>query len=222
MVKKHYLLQADRAEAPVTAVPGPKCGAICTVYLLEEYLPEENQKIQAEHERTLLNTCWENVKCGNDVSASNPYKIQKYLTSFFHTDNMLEVSLVAISENNPLYAIKGTMLEDAGITDEPELLKDFPKDCEYFMGVFSYESNPEYSQSYSNTKSSTESQQKNPGEYHYILLHKRGNGWEYINPHENKWKSAGKIEEDDRTLSAGFTLGNWKWENFGLAIKKKN
>lgn len=213
MGNKHYLLQADSATAPVTAVSGPLCGAICTVYLLEEYLSEENQ---AEHEQTLLNNCWEAVNYKGQ--ASNPYKIQRYLTSFFDTNNTLEVSLVAIPGNNPLSAIKGIMLKDAGITSEPELLKDFPKDCEYFMGVFSYELNPEHPKSHSNT----ESRQKSPGEYHYILLHKCDNGWEYINPHENEWITAGKIEEDDRTLPAGFILGNWKWENFGLAIKKTN
>ena len=208
MGNKHYLLQADSATDPVTAVSGPLCGAICTVYLLGEF--------QAELERTLLNNCWKAVNYKDQ--ASNPYKIQRYLTSFFDTNNTLEVSLVAIPGNNPLSAIKGIMLKDAGITSEPELLKDFPKDCEYFMGVFSYELNPEHPKSHSNT----ESRQKSPGEYHYILLHKCDNGWEYINPHENKWITAGKIEEDDRTLPAGFILGNWKWENFGLAIKKTN
>lgn len=210
MGNKHYLLQADSATDPVTAVSGPLCGAICTVYLLGEF--------QAELERTLLNNCWEAVNYKGQ--ASNPYKIQRYLTSFFDTDNTLEVSLVAISDS-PLSAFNGEMLDDlknAGITSAPKLLEYFPKDCEYFMGVFSYELNPEHPKSHSNT----ESRQKSPGEYHYILLHKCDNGWEYINPHENKWITAGKIEEDDRTLPAGFILGNWKWENFGLAIKKTN
>ena len=119
----------------------------------------------------MLNTCWEAVNYKSH--ASNPYKIQRYLTSFFHTDNTREVSLVAVSENNPLYAIKDIMLEDAGITagttGEPELLKVFPKDCEYFMGVFSYESNSKsHSNAESPAKSTAESQQKSPGEYHYI------------------------------------------------------
>lgn len=223
MGKKHYLLQSQKWTKNKYAykILSPSCGAICTTYLLGEYINNLSQesecKEDAERELAVYKNCWNYVNYNE--RASNPFKIKQYLTEEKYFEVLgnqtaltvgFQVCLIAEAgkedlETNPLFVYMKEMAEDAGMNEaeaKGSLCSAIGNDYEYFMGVFG----------------KVRGQEQSPGAYHYILLHKQQQGWEYINPHDNEWKAM----KADFVFQKGFQLEEWEWKNFGLTIKSNN
>lgn len=226
-------------------VKGTCCGAVCTTYLLGEYLNSEDQKnANAEdfdREKVLQADCWEYVKInvnpyGQPICASNPFKIWKYLTADIYKSQNENVQKYVMDKleplfvcpvvelngddlnNHPLSDLMGLMMGDAGMPDldlNGYTSSDIQlEDNDYLLGVFGSQERRE------------KVKLEDASELHYILLHREGNKLEYINPHENTWKTWKEFTDEptlegDCNLESNFQLTDeWWWKDFGLIIKK--
>lgn len=227
----HYLIQdlvefnAPNFSGGKWHVGGNVCGAVCTLYLMREYLCNVSggdgavdNRWEADH----FVSCWQEIKTGTsnfwDITEdtfSNPFKIIKSLQN-----KGLSAEAIVFEDNkvnNPLYGLLAYNLKDAGYTegaqDCPQILVNEGNftTYEYFLGVFK----------------EAASQAKSAAKYHYILLQKVGDGYMFINPHLCEWENAGNIIDSEGKFAGGFCLadGNnkiWQWMNFGLGVKKVN
>lgn len=231
MAKKHYLLQCgdDGRYGNIFHIKGPKCGAICTAYLLGEYLNQYDQDAAGEdpadaaREKAIVDGCWSAVNVKE--AFSDPFKIADYLRNNGYKQLTANPAIFLAAESNqeailklgthPLYdvilGLRGLKRGGPGEEDLKKFLGEFVKkdlsafrNCTYLLGVFA-----------------PLGEVSSTSDYHYILLNREDTGWKYINPHKNRWidLTAGF------DIQSGFTVGGenqgdkfWKWMDFGLIV----
>lgn len=239
---KHYLKQ-DREkftlEGPdsdgVWHVGGSVCGAVCTLYLLREYLISEMSDVGNDWEAEHFASCWGDVSAGKNFS--NPFLIKRYLEEIQKKTKAVLSACPKIVEgkleDNILFGLLASTLGDAGYTEKvfDEYFNNGGNDeaYEYFLGVFvNVEDLPDVAKEEGKpvppgTFGTTPMQlMKWASKFHYILLQRQTGGqYKFINPHIGEWDKQTKGKIENSFYLADGNGKTWKWLNFGLYIKKK-
>lgn len=234
-MKKHYIQQDGleiKPEKPdgngIWHVGGSVCGAVCTTYLLGEYLNSEGPGIvlaDSEQEEKIYTECWGAVNLYEMFS--DPFKIKQYLESG-QAKIKLPVCLKIVGDNeekHPLFSLLDEIPEDERGEIGKYLIDSgkFNNDMQnwnpsqgYLLGVFADAASLPSDLRKSGV-SPKEPLNIPPDDYHYILIHKSGAECFFINPWYNEWtKMPNGPIVNGLCLNDGNTV--WKWMDLGLFI----